>query len=66
VFGNAADKRIAIEELTLDLSLIRNDKVLRVTPSDKDASVTVKFKGSKYNSFNMLPGCGGLNIVTSL
>jgi len=42
VFGNAADKRIAIEELMLALSLIRKDKVLRVTPSDKDTSVTVK------------------------
>jgi hypothetical protein len=57
---------MAIEELILDFSLIRKDKVLRVTPSDRDASVTVKFRGSKYNSFNILPGCGGLNISTSL
>ncbi len=64
VFINAADKRRAIEALIPDFPLIRKDKVFLVTPSDRAVSVTVKFKVPIYNSFNILPGCGGLNIDT--
>src|SRR2546427_6665444 len=44
------------------------DSVLRLTPGDRAASVTVKFRGSRHSCLNTSPGCGGLCIfiVTSM
>src|SRR5579863_2853126 len=44
------------------------ESVFRLTPSDRAASVTVKFRGSRQRVFNTSPGCGGLCIfiVTSV
>jgi hypothetical protein len=35
---------------------------VRLTPSDRAASVTVNFRGSKQSVFSTSPGCGGLCI----
>src|SRR5258708_6572613 len=38
------------------------DSDLRLTPSDRAASVTVKFRGSRHSVLSTSPGCGGLCI----
>src|SRR5450759_3158674 len=44
------------------------DSAFRLTPSDRAASVTVKFRGSRHSCLSTSPGCGGLCIfmVTSM
>ncbi len=42
------------------------DSVLRLTPSPRAASVTVRFSGSIQSCFSTSPGCGGLCIFISL
>jgi len=62
VVPNALLNRKAIGVLTPEWPLTSSDKALRVIPSASAASVTVKFKGFKYNSFKTSPGCAGLCI----
>src|ERR1700730_10744236 len=44
------------------------DSVLRLTPSARAVSVTVRFNGFRHNTLSTSPGCGGLCIfiVTSV
>src|ERR1700730_1759339 len=44
------------------------DSVLRLTPSARAVSVTVRFNGFRHNTLSTSPGCGGLCIfmVTSM
>src|ERR1700685_3325529 len=56
------ERRTAISGLIPARLLTMPDSVLRLTPSDRAASVTVKFRGSKQSVFSTSPGCGGLCI----
>ena len=44
------------------------DNAFRLTPSDRAASVTVKFRGSRHSCLSTSPGCGGscIFMVTSM
>src|SRR5437016_2043416 len=56
------ERRTAISGLMPARPLRMPDSVLRLTPSDRAASVTVKFRGSRHSILSTSPGCGGLCI----
>src|SRR6266566_1167012 len=56
------ERRTAISGLIPARPYRMPDSVLRLTPSDRAASVTVKFRGSRHSSLSTSPGCGGLCI----
>src|SRR5579859_6644980 len=62
------ERRTAISGLMPARPLRMLDRVLRLTPSDLAASVTVRFRGSRHSALSTSPGCGGLCIfiVTSM
>src|SRR5258708_40207260 len=56
------ERRTAISGLMPARPLRTPDNVLRLTPSDRAALVTVKFRGSRHSVLSTSPGCGGLCI----
>src|SRR5437773_744030 len=56
------ERRTAISGLIPARPFRMPDSVLRLTPSDRAASVTVKFRGSRHSALSTSPGCGGLCI----
>src|ERR1039457_3570077 len=64
----AIERRTAISGLMPARPLRMLDSAFRLTPRDRAASVTVKFRGSRHSCLSTSPGCGGLCIfmVTSM